>query len=66
MFMTANVGGNVHEAVQFVNSNTLMQQYLFQVVALQPATSCILVFKVPSREDRAALRTWLGQKPEEL
>lgn len=57
MYMSCNFGGNVHEAVQYVDK-LKCRNSLFQIVALQPG--CILIFKVPSREDEALARKELG------
>lgn len=57
MYITTNFGGNVHEAMVFVNT-LKCRNHLFQVVALQPG--CILIFKVVSREDLATARAELG------
>lgn len=62
MYLTCNFGGNVHEAMQYVNK-LKCRNYLFQVVALQPG--CILIFKIVAREDRASARAELGLTPEE-
>lgn len=63
MFISANVSGNVHAAVAFVNSmpdNFAM--HLFQVVYLD-GTGCIVIFKVDNPNTRVRMREWLGLLP---
>ena len=62
MFLTCNCGGNVHQVMGYVNT-LKCAQYLFQVVPLQGA--CILIFKVPAREDRVTVRQELGLNPKD-
>lgn len=61
MYLSVSFGGNVHQAMGYVNT-LKCAIYLFQVVALD--SSCILIFKVYSREDRVAARVELGLSPE--
>jgi hypothetical protein len=56
MYITYSFEGNVHAAMAFVNG-LKCRIHLFQVVALQ--SSCVLIFKIVSREDMSMARTEL-------
>lgn len=58
MFISTNLGGNVHDAVLFANTCGFAQ-WVFQIVPVAGAT--IVIFRVPSREDQDVLRKYLGQ-----
>jgi hypothetical protein len=66
MFVSHSVNGNVHSAVQFANSKFLARfaHYIVQFVAFDSGGS-IVIFKVPSREDRRALKQLLGHTLDE-
>lgn len=57
MFISFSFGGNVHQALSYINK-LKCAQFLFQVVAFD--SSCILIFRVPAREDRISVRQELG------
>lgn len=60
MYLSKSFQGNVHEAVQFVDK-LKCRNALFQIVPFNsPYSSCILIFKVTSREDEAMARKELG------
>lgn len=61
MYITANFMGNVHSAMQYVNK-LKCRMHLFQVVAFDH--SCILIFKIVSREDMRAAKAELGLTPD--
>lgn len=58
MFLSKTFGGNTHMAVGYVNS-LRCAAYLFQIIRVDSDCS-ILVFKIPSREDRVSARAELG------
>jgi hypothetical protein len=60
-FTSTSFQGNLHEALIWVNSNDLMRTFLWQVVQ-QGSDTIGLVFRA-NREDTAALRKYLGQRP---
>lgn len=61
MLISINIQGNIHEAVQAVNSMRYVQ-YLFQLVALS-GNGSIAVLKVPDLDTYNRVRKELGREP---
>lgn len=57
MYLSINFQGNAHQAMQYVNTLKCRDR-LFQIIYFRP--DCILIFKVPSREDEVEARKELG------